>query len=185
MIENEQEYGQKTGQFEMNYFTKSVLLLGALVLSACSNPDYLGGENANGNGSGVANEAGSVQDPTSLAHFQQVIGDRVLFEVDQSTLSESGRLTVLAQANWLMANGEYTAVIEGHADEQGTREYNLALGARRASAVRELMVSQGVASGRLRTVSFGKERPLEVCSAESCYANNRRAVTVLAAGTLG
>ena len=170
----------------MSIFNKAALVAMGLTLAACSNNDMFGGEDQyNSGNSGTGVEAGSVSDPTSIAHFQQVVGDRVLFEVDQSTLSEQGRLTVLSQANWLMANPEYTAVIEGHADEQGTREYNLALGARRASAVRELMVAQGVAGNRLRTVSYGKERPIEICSEESCYAQNRRAVTVLAAGLTG
>jgi peptidoglycan-associated lipoprotein len=123
--------------------------------------------------------SGSIDDPTSPAYFQQAIGDRILFAVDQSTLSPEGQQLVSQQAAWLMNNGGYSAVIEGHADEQGTREYNLALGARRASAVRDAMVSQGVADSRLSTVTFGKERPLAVCSDESCYAQNRRAVTVL------
>jgi peptidoglycan-associated lipoprotein len=73
-------------------------------------------------------------------------------------------------------------IIEGHADEQGTREYNLALGAKRANAVQNYLISQGVAAGRMRTVSYGKERPIEVCSEEACYAKNRRAVTVLSMG---
>ncbi|MEC9105220.1 MAG: OmpA family protein, partial [Pseudomonadota bacterium] len=83
-----------------------------------------------------------------------------------------------------MANPDYTAVIEGHADEQGTREYNLALGGRRANAAREYLITQGVSPARLRTVTYGKERPIEICSVESCYAKNRRAVTVLAAGAI-
>jgi peptidoglycan-associated lipoprotein len=78
-----------------------------------------------------------------------------------------------------MSNPEYTALIEGHADEQGTREYNLALGARRASSVRDYLVAAGVPDARLRTISYGKERPLEICSEESCYMQNRRAVTVI------
>jgi peptidoglycan-associated lipoprotein len=86
------------------------------------------------------------------------------------------------QANWLNQNSDYQAIIEGHADEQGTREYNVALGARRANAAREYLVSRGVSGNRLRTVSYGKERPIEVCSQEACYAKNRRAVTVLAGG---
>ena len=126
--------------------------------------------------------AGSPSDPTSPAYFQQAIGDRVLFAVDQSSLDDGARAVLAAQAEWLTDNPDYTAVIEGHADEQGTREYNLALGARRANAVREFLVSRGVAGNRLKTVSYGKERPIEICSAESCYAKNRRAVTVLAAG---
>ena len=86
------------------------------------------------------------------------------------------------QAEWLMTNPEFTALVEGHADEQGTREYNLALGARRAAAVRDYLVSLGVAANRINTISFGKERPLEICSNESCYSQNRRGVTVLSAG---
>ena len=89
------------------------------------------------------------------------------------------------QAGWLQTNNDYLAIIEGHADEQGTREYNLALGARRANAVREYLISKGVASGRIRTVSYGKERPIAVCSDESCYSQNRRAVTVISIGTVG
>ena len=84
---------------------------------------------------------------------------------------------------WLNSNADFAVIIEGHADEQGTREYNLALGARRASAVQEFLISQGVAPSRLRTVSYGKERPIEVCSVEACYAKNRRAVTVLSMGS--
>ncbi|RVT87203.1 peptidoglycan-associated lipoprotein Pal [Rhodobacteraceae bacterium CCMM004] len=121
-------------------------------------------------------------DPSSPQYFNQTVGDRVLFAVDQSTISETGRQTLIGQAQWLMANPAYTAIIEGHADEQGTREYNLALGERRASAVRTFLVAQGVPAARLRTVTYGKERPIEVCSTEACYAKNRRAVTVIAAG---
>jgi len=106
----------------------------------------------------------------------------VLFAVDQSTLSAEAQDVLLKQAAWLMENPEFSAIIEGHADEQGTREYNLALGARRASAVQAFLVDRGVAPNRLKTVSYGKERPLAICSDESCYAQNRRSVTVLTAG---
>jgi peptidoglycan-associated lipoprotein len=167
----------------MKAMTKIGFLLAGLALAGCSNTDGFGlggGGGFGGPGSGQFEE-GSVDDPRSVAHFRERIGDRVLFRVDQSTLSEEGRLTLLAQANWLLENTDYNAVIEGHADEQGTREYNLALGARRASSVKEFLVSRGVASNRLNTVSYGKERPIEVCSAEACYAQNRRAVTVLKA----
>ncbi len=167
----------------MKLWTKAVLTVAALSLAACTDPGGFG--NDDDYGSGADSELGSSADPSSIAYFQEAVGDRVLFVVDQSTLSEQGRLVVLAQANWLMQNTDYVAVIEGHADEQGTREYNLALGARRASAVQELLVSQGVASNRIRTVSYGKERPIEICSEESCYAQNRRAVTVLTANLTG
>jgi len=104
--------------------------------------------------------------------------------VDQSTLTPTGQQTLMGQARWLNQNADFQAIIEGHADEQGTREYNLALGNRRANAVREFLVSQGVSPTRLRVISYGKERPLEVCASESCYSQNRRAVTVIAAGGL-
>jgi peptidoglycan-associated lipoprotein len=163
--------------------TLPLILAAALALSACG--DRLGavdpmGPGGLGTAPGIV--PGSADDPTSVAHFQQRVGDRVLFAVDQATLDEAGRATLAAQAAWLRANPSYTALIEGHADEQGTRQYNLALGARRASSARDYLVSQGIADTRLRTISYGKERPLEICSDESCYRQNRRAVTVLALG---
>lgn len=170
----------------MSSFSKVALLLAGLTLSACSNSGVFGLDDTLGNDGSAANyEIGSVDDPTSVAYFQQTVGDRVLFQVDQSVLTEEGKLVLLSQANWLMQNTAYSAVIEGHADEQGTREYNLALGARRASAVKEYLVSRGVADNRLRTISYGKERPIEVCSAEACYTKNRRAVTLLQADLTG
>jgi peptidoglycan-associated lipoprotein len=163
------------------------LLIAAVALSACTNPNRFGGDNGGianpGGGTGQAGiTAGSINDPRSVAYFNQTVGDRVLFNVDQSTLTPAGQATLDGQAGWLMTNSDYQAVIEGHADEQGTREYNLALGARRANAAQEYLVSRGVPSSRLRVVSYGKERPVEVCSTEDCYAKNRRAVTVLAGG---
>ncbi len=159
---------------------KTGVLIAALALGACTNPDRFGP--GSGNGAGADGGLGSISDPTSPAYFNANIGDRVLFAVDQSTLSAGAQDVLAGQAQWLMANGEYTALIEGHADEQGTQAYNLALGARRASAVQNYLISQGVALGRLRTISYGKERPIEICSTESCYSQNRRAVTVLTAG---
>lgn len=165
-----------------------LMICAALTLAACTNPSRFGaGDDAGdpfANGAG-ANGLGAASDPESPAYFQQAIGDRVLFQVDQSTLTPQARATLEAQAIWLLQNADYTAVIEGHADEQGTREYNLALGARRADAARAYLVSQGVQSRRLQVVSYGKERPIAICSEESCYAENRRAVTVLASGLSG
>lgn len=163
--------------------------IGGLMLAtaACTNPDRFGagGNGADGGtGAGGAN-AGVVapaQDPSSPVYFSQTIGDRVLFAVDQSTLTPTGQQTLMGQARWLNQNTDFQAIIEGHADEQGTREYNIALGNRRANAVREFLVSQGVDSSRLRVISYGKERPIEVCASEACYSQNRRAVTVIAAG---
>jgi len=163
------------------------LLVAAVAVSACTNPDRFGADDALANpqvgGAGLNGVVpGSASDPASTAYFNQTVGDRVLFEVDQSSLTATGRATLDGQAGWLLTNNDYQAVIEGHADEQGTREYNLALGARRANAAREYLLSKGVPASRLRVVSYGKERPIEICSNEACYAKNRRAVTVLAGG---
>lgn len=169
----------------MMYVTKAMLLVAVLGLAACNNPDRYGAGGAGGiGGPGGINTSGlgDVNDPTSIAYFNQTLGDRVFFAVDQSNVSDQARNILTAQAQWLMANGDYAIIIEGHADEQGTREYNLALGARRASAVQNYLISQGIAPSRMRTVSYGKERPVEVCSTEDCYSRNRRAVTVLSVG---
>ncbi|MEM9248597.1 MAG: OmpA family protein [Pseudomonadota bacterium] len=156
------------------------LVLAACALSACTNADRFGGT---GGGVGAGAGAQATAAPNSPAYFRDTVGDRVLFEVDQHTLTDVGRNTLNAQATWLAENPEYTAVIEGHADEQGTQEYNRALGFRRANAVQEYLTSRGVAGARLQSTSFGKLRPLAVCSEESCYRQNRRAVTVLQAGS--
>lgn len=168
----------------------ALLLLSALAVSACANANRF--DDMNGSGAPLAAPGAGISstpldpaaDPRSAAYFQQTVGDRVLFTIDSSDLTAAGRATLEAQARWLMQNPDYLAVIEGHADEQGTREYNLALGARRANAVREFLIARGVAPGRMRTVSYGKERPIEVCSVESCYAKNRRAVTVITSGAV-
>lgn len=173
----------------MQKFSTIVFLVSALMLAACSNPDRaIGGGGAGGAGGvggagGISSGAlGDPNDPNSVAYFNQKIGDTVRFVVDQSTLTPEAQATLSGQAQWLNAHAGATAIIEGHADEQGTSEYNLALGARRASAVQAYLISQGVAGARLKTVSYGKERPLAVCSEESCFAQNRRAVTVIGAG---
>ncbi|NBD28847.1 MAG: peptidoglycan-associated lipoprotein Pal [Alphaproteobacteria bacterium] len=172
----------------MTHALKSALLIGALALSACTNADRFDNPdpvNLNDRAGMGQTGLGAESNPGSPEYFNQTIGDRVLFAVDQSTLSPQAQSVLAGQAQWLMTNSDYLAVIEGHADEQGTREYNLALGARRANAVRDYLVSQGVAANRIRTVSYGKERPLAVCSDESCYSQNRRAVTVISIGVTG
>jgi peptidoglycan-associated lipoprotein len=163
----------------LRFRASALLLTAALALSACAQGGLSNDASAGFNGQGGI---GSASDPTSIAFFNQTIGDRVLFAVDQSSLSVEAQSILAGQAQWLLTNPEYSALVEGHADEQGTREYNLALGARRASAVRDFLVSQGVPDSRLSTISYGKERPIEICSNEACYQQNRRAVTVVSAG---
>lgn len=173
----------------MSITVKSLLVLAALGLAACNNPDRYGAGGPGGiggpggpGGIGVGG-LGDPNNPASVAYFNQRVGDRVLFAVDQSNLSDQGRTILMGQAQWLRANPGYAIIIEGHADEQGTREYNLALGARRAAAVQDFLISQGIPPARMRTISYGKERPIAVCSTEDCFSQNRRAVTVLSAGS--
>lgn len=166
----------------MSGFKKAFMLVATLGLAACSNSPW---DDTGAGGAGGLGSIGSNLDPASPAYFQETIGDRVLFLVDQSTLNPAAETILQGQARWLTANPDYTVTIQGHADEQGTRIYNLALGERRANSAREYLISQGVSSSRIQVVSYGKERPLEICSAESCYAKNRRAVTVLAGGLTG
>ena len=116
---------------------------------------------------------------TDIEYFQNLVGDTVLFTVDQSGLRPDAISILKAQADWLKEKKFLPITIEGHADEQGTREYNLALGARRATAVREFLTARGIEQDRISIVTYGKERPLRVCSKEDCWSKNRRAITVV------
>ena len=108
--------------------------------------------------------------PGSQQDFVVNVGDRVFFDTDSSELSDQARATLDKQAQWLNNYNRYAFTIEGHADERGTREYNIALGARRAETVREYLVSRGVSGQRMRTISYGKERPVAVCNDISCWS---------------
>ncbi|HYA80336.1 MAG TPA: peptidoglycan-associated lipoprotein Pal [Methylocystis sp.] len=150
----------------------------ALAISACAKnaADEAGDPNRFGAGYGRNGAPGSAQD------FVVNVGDRVFFESDSTDLTSTAQATLDKQAEWLNRYSRYSFTIEGHADERGTREYNFALGARRADAAKSYLISRGVAAGRIRTVSYGKERPVAVCDDISCWSQNRRAVTVLAGG---
>ena len=121
-------------------------------------------------------------EPGSAADFAQNIGDRVFFEEDSSDLTPKAQATLDRQVAWLQRYDRGPFTIEGHADERGTREYNFALGQRRAQATKEYMVARGIPAGRVRTISYGKERPVATCNDISCWAQNRRAVTAVAGG---
>ena len=116
---------------------------------------------------------------SDIEYFQNLVGDTVLFTVDQSGLRPDAISILKAQADWLKEKRFLPITVEGHADEQGTREYNLALGARRATAVREFLIAKGIEQDRISIVTYGKERPLRVCSNEDCWSKNRRATTVV------
>jgi peptidoglycan-associated lipoprotein len=142
----------------------------ALAISACAKN---AAEDAQANAAGQA-APGSQQD------FVVNVGDRVFFETDSTELTPQSRATLDKQAQWLNNYSQYGQfTVEGHADERGTREYNIALGARRAQTVRDYLISRGVASNRMHTISYGKERPVALCDDISCWSQNRRAVTVL------
>ncbi len=143
------------------------IILATLAIAACAKKDDQSAMN------GAAAVPGSQQD------FVVNVGDRVFFDTDLSDLSDQARTTLDKQAQWLNNYNKYSFTIEGHADERGTREYNIALGARRAETVREYLISRGIAANRMRTISYGKERPVALCNDISCWSQNRRAVTVL------
>ncbi|WP_316015752.1 peptidoglycan-associated lipoprotein Pal [Roseobacter sp. HKCCA0434] len=162
------------------------LAAGALVLAmaACTNTaDSAAGSGA-GAGTGVASGVGvnNNVDRSSLAYFTTAVGDRIFFDTASSNLSTAAQNTLDLQAQWLQQYSDRTLTLQGHADERGTREYNLALGARRAQAAYDYLVSRGIDPSRMTTVSFGKERPVELCSEERCWQQNRRTVTVIAGG---
>ena len=139
-----------------------------LVIAACSS-----------NQQETAAAASTTVTPGSVADFRQNVGDRVFFDTDMSNIREDGRQTLNRQAEWLKKYTNYQITIAGHCDERGTREYNLALGERRANAAKQYLVAQGIPAQRVQTISYGKERPEVPHSDEGSYAQNRRAVTVV------
>ena len=124
-------------------------------------------------------QAGTSVTPGSIADFKQNVGDRVYFDTDMSNIREDGRATLAKQADWLKKYTNYPILIEGKCDERGTREYNLGLGERRANAVRQYLVAQGIPAERVKTISYGKERPEVVGSDEGAWARNRVGITAL------
>jgi peptidoglycan-associated lipoprotein len=152
-----------------------VLALAAgLALAACASTPN---QNQNAGMAPGAAVPGSQQD------FVVNVGDRVFFESDSTELTAQSRSTLDKQAQWLQMYNRFAFTIEGHADERGTREYNIALGARRAQTVRDYLAARGIDPNRVRTISYGKERPVAVCNDISCWSQNRRAVTVLNQGS--
>ena len=181
-----------------------VLLASLLVLTACAGMDKMGDEMSGngtgtdtmstdtasgasgtaGDGSAAGDEAGDITasvPPGTEQDLEINVGDRVFFATDSSELTEQSQTTLQRQAEWLRRYPEIRVRIEGHADERGTREYNLGLGQRRANQTREYLISLGIDGGRLSTISYGKERPLALCSNENCWKQNRRAVTTVVA----
>ena len=157
----------------MKYKKITVLISIFFIISSCSETNGLFGSK------GTSNDPFASISQTSLDFFSSEVGDTILFKVNQSVIEPDYRKVLDTQAKWIKENNITSITIEGHADEQGTREYNLALGARRATAVRNYLVSKGVPDSNLSIVTYGKERPLRICSEESCWSKNRRAITII------
>lgn len=149
----------------------------AASMVACANKDQQPELGKLGPGGGVGQRVPAT--PGSQKDFTQNVGDIVYFSTDQTDLTPEAQQTLANQARWLQQYAQFTITIEGHADERGTREYNIGLGAKRAQNVRDFLAKSGVNPQRIRTVSFGKERPVAVCDDISCWSQNRRAQTVL------
>jgi peptidoglycan-associated lipoprotein len=145
-------------------------LVVGIALAACAN---------NARPEDMAGNKGGIATPGSPRDFAVNAGDLVYFSTDSVDLSPEAQQTLANQARWLKQYSQYTITIEGHADERGTREYNIALGAKRSQAVREYLARNGINAARMRTVSYGKERPVAVCNDISCWSQNRRSQTVL------
>jgi peptidoglycan-associated lipoprotein len=152
----------------------------AFALAACSKKNTADLEAGLGGPAGLSGS--EAQMPGSAADFSTNVGDRVFFAMDQSGLSAEAKETLIRQAAWLQQYPDVAIQVEGHADERGTREYNISLSARRATAVRNFLISQGISDDRIASIAYGKERPAAFCDAEECWSQNRRAVTVITSG---
>ena len=176
-------------------FSYVICVLAGFALAACeSNPEVNSSTTGDGSSSGAsAGQAGTggpvtsgvtsqqvtSQSPGSAEDFVVNVGDRVLFGFDKFDLSPEARTTIENQVTWLKRFPAVTVSVEGHTDERGTREYNLALGERRANSVRDYMIALGVDPNRVKTISYGKERPVDPASSDEAWSRNRRAVTVV------
>jgi peptidoglycan-associated lipoprotein len=163
------------GAKNMNLFTKSLAIASAVLLLAACETTPGGSSGADGRGGAAGGNAA----PGTQEDLAQNVGDRVFFDYDSATITPEGQRTLERQSAWLKQYGDMNITVEGHADERGTREYNLALGERRASSVKKYLVGLGIAANRISTISYGKERPAVVGSDESAWSQNRRGVTVL------
>lgn len=169
--------------FKFENFTKYlVIMFTTLFLAACETTpkdDVLSSVSSSVSSSGAVEVVDGVYVGSETVEMLAVdVPDRVFFAYDSYSLTNAAQDTLAKQAKWLKANGSVTIAIEGHADERGTREYNLALGDRRANAAKDYLMTQGISSSRITTISFGKEKPVNNASNNKAWAQNRRSVTV-------
>ncbi|MEQ1578940.1 MAG: peptidoglycan-associated lipoprotein Pal [Hyphomicrobium sp.] len=159
-----------TGLLRAVMLTAVVLAAGACANQETNPETALNGQGRDGKGPVT---------PGTQRDFSLNVGDLVYFSSDSSDLTPEAQAILQKQAQWLKQYSQFTITVEGHADERGTREYNIALGARRATSVRNYLAQNGITAARMRTISYGKERPVAVCDDISCWSQNRRAQTVL------
>ena len=157
----------------------AIALIAALAVTGCAS------KKAPNSAADLGLNAGNNAAPGSSQDFTLNVGDRIFFDTDSSVIRADAQQTLAKQAQWLNRYSNYKITVEGHADERGTREYNIALSARRATAARDFLISQGVAASRISSIAYGKERPVALCDAEQCWSQNRRAVTVITGGAVG
>ncbi|MSO98837.1 MAG: peptidoglycan-associated lipoprotein Pal [Rhodospirillaceae bacterium] len=157
-------------------FISAVIVAVALAACAGKTKDTTAGTSAGGS---TAPAARSGPAPDSAEYFNTVVGNTVTYDFDKFELRADAQAILRGQAAWLNQNPSRTVTVEGHCDERGTREYNLGLGERRANAAKQYLTSLGVAASRVKTISYGKERPTCVASDESCWSKNRRGVSVV------
>jgi peptidoglycan-associated lipoprotein len=156
------------------------IVAATFLFAACETASEVGGDSASTSSvSSASSASSSAAAAKTEADKLSEVGNTIYFDFDSSELSENAQMTLNRQAAFLNVNPTLVIVVEGHADERGTREYNLALGDRRATAVRDYLLAKGLNSARVRTVSYGKERPAVEGSTEAAWEKNRRAVTVL------
>jgi len=152
----------------------SAICLGVVFIAGCSKKDK----------PELAVQGQEQAIPGSERDFIVNVGDRIQFLVDQSTLTAQAQDTLQRQAAWMKQYSQVSVQVEGHADERGTREYNIALSARRATTTRQYLIAQGIDPARISKIAYGKERPVALCDAESCWSQNRRAVTIVTGGAV-
>lgn len=153
------------------------LLAAVLLLAACSTSPTTTENTSGGTSTAAETQAGPA--PGSREDFTQNVGDRVFFDFNESAIKPEGRQTLQKQAAWLQKYTNVTVTVEGHCDDRGTREYNLALGARRANAAKQALVALGIPANRIQTISYGKDRPVVAGDNESAWAQNRVSITVI------
>ena len=160
------------------------IITALFLVSACETMDDKGGGDASGlkakTYGGKLTPKGFSVAPGTARDFIVNVGDRVFFALDKSSLSSGSRSMLEKQIAWLKKYGGVKVVVEGHCDERGTREYNLALGERRANAVKDFLVAMGISPNRVKVISYGKERPAALGHNEASWKQNRRAVTLIA-----